>query len=705
MNRKNIIIASLIFFISTTIISAQSNWFWLNPLPSGNAMSIVNVIDGSTIYILATGNVLMKSTDNGNTWTSKLIPDDNGSAYSMNFTNSTTGFFVGGSGKVLRTTDSGTSWSTSSRYSPYSLYDVYFPSSDTGFAVGDYYVLKTINAGDSWDSLSIGAWRLTTVHFSDNSHGFAATDYDGIIFRTTNAGDNWDQISTGFSSTSFYSVFSVDTNITYVGGDDGSIIKTTDGGDTWNSISHLPSNSYSVNAFAFSSTNVGYACSSYGDICKTTNGGNSWVTLYTDPLYGFSYLSISSLGNGFAVGTNGLIVKSTDLITWNNLLTSIVEDDLNDLHFTDENTGFICSNGGKILKTTNSGNSWTIKYNNFSAFLVGSVCFPTPQTGYSVAGNGSIVIKTTNNGETWNPISTGKNGSISQIFFSDTSTGYMCGFVSGFTGGIFKTTNGGNSWQQLTIPTSDYVGGIIFISDQIGFAASTSNIFKTTDGGNTWVSVYAGAGQWGPMSFPTSNIGYATGVQGYILKTTDGGNTWSRSANPVISLVTSMQFVDANTGYLCASFGVIRKTTDGGSTWINQYSSTSNNLKSIFFTNLNTGYAVGWDGTILKTIDGGGTSSLSEKGNNFPSGFQLSQNYPNPFNPSTTIKYEIPEMSFVTLKIYDILGNQIATLVNEEKPAGSYEVNFDASGISSGIYFYKINSGNYSEVKKMVFIK
>jgi photosystem II stability/assembly factor-like uncharacterized protein len=705
MNRKNIIIVSLIFFISTTIVFAQSNWFWLNPVPTGNSMYKVNVINSSTIYILTDGNVLMKSTDNGNTWTSKLIPDDNGWVYSMHFTSATNGFVVGGSGKVLRTTDSGTSWSTSSIILPYSLYDVYFPSPDTGFAVGDYYVLKTVNGGDSWDSLSIGSSRLTAVHFSDNRHGFAATDYDGIILRTTNGGNNWDQISTGFSSTSFYSVFSVDTNITYVGGDDGSIIKTTDGGDTWNSISHLPSNSYSVNAFAFSSASLGYACSIYGDICKTTNGGNSWVTLYSDPLNGFNSLSISGLGNGFGVGSKGLIVKSTDLTTWNTLRSSIVDDRLYDVFFTDQNTGFICSDGGKILKTTNSGSSWTIKYDNFSTSTLSSICFPTPQIGYSAVDNGSIVLKTTNSGENWNSISTGKNGSISQIFFSDTSTGYMCGFVSGFTGGVFKTTNGGNSWQQLTLPTSDYFGGVTFISDQIGFAASTSNIFKTTDGGDTWASVYAGGGQWGPMSFPTSNIGYATGVGGFILKTTDGGNVWTQSTDPVASLATSLYFADANTGYLCASFGVISKTTNGGSTWINQFSSTGNNPQSIFFTNLNTGYVVGWEGTILKTIDGGGTTSVSEKDNNLPRGFQLSQNYPNPFNPITTISYQLPFSGPVTIKVYDLLGREVATLLNEEKSAGSYEVNFNASGISSGIYFYKLQADSFSETKKLILLK
>lgn len=88
-----------------------------------------------------------------------------------------------------------------------------------------------------------------------------------------------------------------------------------------------------------------------------------------------------------------------------------------------------------------------------------------------------------------------------------------------------------------------------------------------------------------------------------------------------------------------------------------------------------------------------------------PDAFVLQQNYPNPFNPSTTIKYSIPTSEFVTLKVYDILGNEIATLVDEEKPAGSYEVNFQASNLSSGIYFYALQAGSYTQTKKMILMK
>jgi hypothetical protein len=87
------------------------------------------------------------------------------------------------------------------------------------------------------------------------------------------------------------------------------------------------------------------------------------------------------------------------------------------------------------------------------------------------------------------------------------------------------------------------------------------------------------------------------------------------------------------------------------------------------------------------------------------SDFKLTQNYPNPFNPNTTIKYQIPKMNYVTLKLYDVLGSEIATLVNEEIPAGVYEVQFDASSLASGIYFYRLQAGNFVESKKMVLLK
>jgi hypothetical protein len=99
------------------------------------------------------------------------------------------------------------------------------------------------------------------------------------------------------------------------------------------------------------------------------------------------------------------------------------------------------------------------------------------------------------------------------------------------------------------------------------------------------------------------------------------------------------------------------------------------------------------------------TTSVEEQIISYPNYFALEQNYPNPFNPITTITYQIPDAGFVTLKVYDVLGNEIATLVNEEKSVGSYEVKLDGNGLPSGIYFYRLQAGSFVETKKMILMK
>ena len=100
-----------------------------------------------------------------------------------------------------------------------------------------------------------------------------------------------------------------------------------------------------------------------------------------------------------------------------------------------------------------------------------------------------------------------------------------------------------------------------------------------------------------------------------------------------------------------------------------------------------------------------GLVGISNNGNELPTEFSLKQNYPNPFNPSTSISYGVPKAGLVKLVVYDVLGREISTLVNERKEAGMYNVNFDASSLTSGVYFYKVESGDFSETKKMILIK
>ncbi|MDP2365141.1 MAG: YCF48-related protein, partial [Ignavibacteria bacterium] len=300
------------------------------------------------------------------------------------------------------------------------------------------------------------------------------------------------------------------------------------------------------------------------------------------------------------------------------------------------------------------------------------------------------------------------------VYFTDSNIGWVVGQdVNAFSGLILKTTNGGANWTPQTINLIPSLQSVYFINSNTGFAvgmdfsASGGSILRTTDGGLNWTP------QAGPNSyilnsifFTDQNTGWAVGGN-TILKTINGGTSWDTQISNLTGgeSLYGVNFTNLNNGWAVGSYGTIITTANGGATWTSQESRTGYDLSSVYFTDSNTGWAVGRNGTILHTTNGGATFIEEEKIDKVPTEFLLSQNYPNPFNPSTKISWQSPVGSWQTLKIYDVLGKEVATLVNEEKPAGNYEVNWNASNLSSGVYMYKLQTGNFVETKKMILIK
>ena len=159
--------------------------------------------------------------------------------------------------------------------------------------------------------------------------------------------------------------------------------------------------------------------------------------------------------------------------------------------------------------------------------------------------------------------------------------------------------------------------------------------------------------------------------------------------------------------------GKVITTTNGGNNWIVQSTGSTVELWSVDFANDSVGYAIG-DNVVLKTTNGGVTFE-SNNSKTVPDKFVLYQNYPNPFNPITVINYSLLVNSYVTLKVFDILGREIETLVNGSQKAGTYEIQFPGNQytnnqytineLKSGIYFYTLTAGNFKETKKMLLIK
>ncbi len=274
-------------------------------------------------------------------------------------------------------------------------------------------------------------------------------------------------------------------------------------------------------------------------------------------------------------------------------------------------------------------------------------------------------------------------------------------------GTILRTTNGGTAWTLQSSGTSNRLWSVSFTDANNGTTVGRNGtILRTTNGGTTWTLQPSGTTHdLRSVSFTDANNGTVVGNNGAILRTINGGTTWTLQTSGTGAWLFSVSFTDANNGTVVGSIGTILRTTNGGTTWTLQPSGTTHYLNRVSFTDANNGTAVGDYGTILRTTNGGTTFVEENKINEIPTNYSISQNYPNPFNPSTKIRYSVPQSSNVVIKVFDILGNEIETLVNEQKAIGTYEITWYAKHLPSGVYFYQLRAGSFIETKKMILIK
>ena len=374
------------------------------------------------------------------------------------------------------------------------------------------------------------------------------------------------------------------------------------------------------------------------------------------------------------------------------------------IKFINKNTGWSCGEG-MLLKTTNSGANWNIVALPVNKPL--QRVFPLDSNVVYVVGMFETIIKTTNGGINWQVIRDGvvPQNSYLCCHFINKNTGWISG---GGEQKILKTTNGGVSFDSIVTNTYGFIEDIYFRDSLTGlYCDNNGAVRKTTNGGYNWFSINIPVGAYyyffRNFSFINNQTGWIVNDVRKVYKTTDFGSNWDSISNiPNGSYgIHNIFFSSVNTGWAVGEGYLIFKSTNSGYNWFSQ---PGNGGHSIFFANDSVGWEVANLGKIFHTTNSGGLvwiSSISES----VEYFSLNQNYPNPFNASTNISYDIPKDVFVTIKIYEISGREIKTLVNEYIRAGRYIIGFNASGLSSGIYFCKIIAGNYIETKRMVLIK
>lgn len=569
------------------------------------------------------------------------------------------------------------------------------------------FVLFLSNIGfsqASWQIIGLGTFEnLNSVTFPNSFMGYVAGN-NAKLFRTTNSGLNWTTL-TSPSAGNLSQVYFINASTGFLSSQNG-FFKTTDYGDNWTQIT-LPS-AYVVTSIHFSSASVGWLGNFWGQILKTTDGGDNWSIAYTMQGYRSKVFFINDL-NGWGVDTYGYVVRTTNGGT-SFQSQRLQTDSLNEVRFISATLGMIAADSGRIYKSTNSGANWNL-INTGTTINLNTVYFQSPLMAFA-GGNGGLIITSENGGQNW----TSENITTKNLFQMTFPPGTSAGWVVGEMGTIAKRMNQetmtcvGSGNASIGYPFFSYyedsktdmlytsaeivaAGGTTGIITQIGFnfdsislqglngftiKMQNTSLTTLTDLVLTgWTTVYTGTYYPpGPgIQFILLNMPFAyTRNSNLLVEVCFDNNSWT--ANSYVKGTTAPGMTAHNHADLPTGNGCTELTTG----------TVMNARPNICF--------------IANLITNGGSLQTG-----LPTEFKLKQNYPNPFNPVTKIEYEIPNNSMVNLTVYDALGREIAVLVNENKSAGKYSVDFNGSGLTSGVYFCRLHTAAYTDVKRMVLIK
>jgi photosystem II stability/assembly factor-like uncharacterized protein len=712
-------------------------------------ISAINANPSGEIYVGIDDIGLYRSTDNGTSFIYLSNSLSNTSIRSI-VVNQNGHIFIGDAmwpGKgVLKSTDEGNSW-MSVLIQPQIQAMTIDP--DNFIFVGSRFdgLYRSSDNGNSWVQLNLNPMLETIMSLTSNSSGhlFISGFIDGWspprTMRSTNKGESWDtlNIPNGYiSNFTFSNDGLIVSSFHPTDPDDSSaFFISTDNGNLWTR-KNIVRSYYGINNLVFDSPSNSFYAVVYDynhtydwDILKSTDLGNTWTTISTLPYNQPDLFSLSNNQAGYLyVGDWNGLKHSTDFgYNWNQSDSGFFATQVNYLTLL-LNDRIYCGTRNGNFHLNNDKMSWAK-----DSIPVGSLLISN-SGNYFISSSG-LIKKSIDNGITWMIVFDPTIYDGATIELTKLSNGYL--FASGVyysivhgTGFsvIWRSTDDGLTWDDVYgYAYDDIMYTITTTPDDILLAGGRSSghrIIRSTDFGDTWVLSNSGLPSDANCTIirAKSNDMIFAGTSNYgIFRSTDGGASWNDMNNGLSSLkITSIVINSIGKIYIGTPNGVFISFDNGNNWYPRNIGLLDVEINSLLLDSLEYLYAATNGCGVFRSV----LSTTSVK-TSMPivSKFHLSQNFPNPFNPTTIIKYTIPSVTlrqaqsdnWVTLKVYDVLGNEIATLVNEEKQPGNYEVEFNpVSGIrnlASGIYFYQLKVGNpesnsgqvFVETKKMLLLK
>jgi photosystem II stability/assembly factor-like uncharacterized protein len=646
---------------------------------------------GTNIYA-GTGKGIYLSSDEGISWVQRFAGIEALPPYAYCFTSGNSIVFSGVSnGGLYSTTDDGIDWNHSGNgiYAN-SIFYCLTTFNNVLMAGGNYGVYLSTDNGASW-------FRATTnppliIDFLPHGSEIYACGYGGI-FRSTDNGHNWLRAYNG--AITFISMAAGVSDL-FAASQFG-LYKSTNNGQNWSSFPS-PASPNPIMSIATYSDKL-FVCYKDSGLYVSTNSGTSWSTGLSG-FYSRHPMVIIQRGSDLYCGTNYRtgIYKSTDAGTsWRSMNNGFNNCGINALAVSG-NTIFAATNFEGVHLSTDYGNSWVLIAPQLP---VGPFATVSAHDNYVLAGNKDSLFLSTDMGTHFTGV---VNDSVSGSAISGSY------FFEGGSGGINRSTDYGATWANVsTIPAKSFA-----ISGSNILAGGKNVILSSPDNGASWTTLKSGPFGW-VIAIVILDSGIFAATNGSIngdgiLKSTDLGITWNQANTGI-----SSGYMNTLVNYGDTLFTVsndIYYSTDYGRSWY----SCGANLTGRAPEQLAVLQPYMFSGTFDLSVWKRPLSELigiSDKRQKIPAEFSLMQNYPNPFNPVTIISYDIRKTADVKLVVYDILGKEVKVLVEQKQSAGTYNVRFDGTNLSSGVYFYKLtatavagsSTGDFSATKKMVLVK
>ena len=713
---------TLFFLIGILLSTGNSYSQGFNSIHTPDGVNIIAVGDAGKIY---------RSVNGGNTWSSYTnLTVNYKSVYSMN----DNVWIAGADGKIYKTLKTNAPLNAINVGVLTSINSVCFVNDNIGFLCGDDGVVyKSVDGGTNWTSSNSGisSVKLNSISFSDILNGVIVGD-NGKVFITADGGSSWTSETVNTSRNLLKAKYFTD-GISIVG--EYGVLLLKPNGSAWSSVNTRINTD--IRGVSGTSMNNIHVCGGGGFIRNNTNSNvkfsnfeinpmmlNLTDIFYYDATTGFA---VSSLTPAIIRTTNSGVLwdltgGATRTLTWVSKLSanSGIGNNLC-MHPNNRDAMFVVY-GSTVYRSGNRGDTWT----NIASVAGGGAAHsfyvsPIDTNIWMIAITGSPdkVKRSTNYGATWTDIVSRNFSNYGQPLEMDQNDPRIYYFAPD-NGGFYKSTDNGVSFNEISnnypfrspcdiIVTWDS-SNVIFVGDGVT-GSGNAIIFKSVNGGVNWTQVYTVASSETPSlcnSVFDQSLAYSTewGGSGFY-KSTNYGNNWTLAGSTGSSGWGSDICHEDPTLVLKGSYGSpTYTTTNSGFSFI---STTVGGgcgagimvperglliaMQCSGLLKMNVTYSVITDINV-------NTTSLQN-----PTEFNLYQNYPNPFNPETNINFDIPNSGNVSLKVYDQRGAEMSSLVDGFKSAGSYSVNFNASELPTGVYFYKLTTSDISVTKKMMLIK